>query len=108
MTVSADYLLVILGMLLVTFIPRWTPLFFLSGRDLPLWLRDFLDLVPAAILSALLVPALVTGGDPRAFDLFRPEFFVALPTLAFALKTRSLGGTVVVGMLLYWLAGKMM
>jgi branched-subunit amino acid transport protein len=31
---------------------------------------------------------------------------VALPTLAFAGWTRSLGGTVVVGMLLFWLAGK--
>jgi len=30
-----------------------------------------------------------------------------LPTFLFALMTRSLGGTVVVGMLLYWLAGKM-
>jgi len=30
----------------------------------------------------------------------------ALPTLLFAMKTKSLGGTVVVGMLLFWLLGK--
>jgi branched-subunit amino acid transport protein len=30
------------------------------------------------------------------------ELLAALPTLLFALKTRSLAGTVVVGMLCYW------
>jgi len=29
---------------------------------------------------------------------------VAFPTLIFALKTKSLAGTVVIGMVLYWLA----
>ncbi|WP_422573630.1 hypothetical protein [Methanothrix sp.] len=29
---------------------------------------------------------------------------VAIPTFLFALKTRSLGGTVIVGMALFWLA----
>jgi branched-subunit amino acid transport protein len=33
---------------------------------------------------------------------------VAVPTFIFALKTRSLGGTVVAGMLLFFLAGKLM
>ena len=37
----------------------------------------------------------------------RPELWVALPTFIFAWWTRSLGGTVVVGMLLFWLAGKL-
>jgi branched-subunit amino acid transport protein len=34
--------------------------------------------------------------------------WVALPTFAFAWWQRSLGGSVIVGMLLYWLAGKLM
>jgi branched-subunit amino acid transport protein len=34
------------------------------------------------------------------------ELWVAVPTFWFAVKSRSLGGTVIVGMLLYWLAGK--
>ncbi|HHO47817.1 MAG TPA: AzlD domain-containing protein, partial [Desulfobacteraceae bacterium] len=35
----------------------------------------------------------------------RLELLVAVPTFLFAIKTRSLGGTVLAGMLLYWLAG---
>lgn len=100
------YLLLFFGMGLVTYIPRWLPLFFLSRRTLPRVLIDWLDLIPAAILSSLLLPALVTSGDPRHLDLLQPGLIVAVPTFLFALRTRSLGGTVVAGMGLYWLAGR--
>ena len=107
MPTMSDYLLLCVGMGLVTYLPRWLPLHFLSRRALPQWLVQWLDLIPAAILSALLLPALVLEGDPRHLDLLRPELWVAVPTFAFAVWTRSLGGTVVVGMLLFWLAGKL-
>ena len=102
----ADYIVLLLGMGLVTYLPRWLPLHYLSRRSLPEWFIQWLDLIPAAILSALLLPALVLSGEPRHIDFMRPELWVALPTLAFAWWQRSLGGTVVVGMLLYWLADK--
>lgn len=63
-------------------------------------------LAQKAGLSALVIPELVTSGNPRHLDFFRPQLLVALPTFIFGLKTRSLGGTVVVGMLLFWLVGK--
>jgi branched-subunit amino acid transport protein len=69
---------------------------------------EWLDLIPAAILSALLLPELVTAGDPKVLDLARSELIVAVPTFIFAILTKSLGGTVIVGMLLYWLAGKIL
>lgn len=99
-------MLLILGMGLVTYIPRWIPLLTLSRRKLPDIFVEWLDLIPAAILSAILLPALLITGDPRHLDLLQPGLFVALPTFAFALKTKSLGGTVVVGMLLYWMVDK--
>ena len=106
--VRTDYLLLILGMGLVTYIPRWFPLFFLSKRRLPQWFIEWLDLVPVAILSALIFPDLfVTDGPHRLLKLFQAKSLVAFPTLLFALKTRSLGGTVMVGMVLFWLAEKL-
>lgn len=104
--IRTEYLLLLIGMGLVTFIPRWLPLFYLSRRALPQWFVDWLELIPVAILSALILPELVIAGDPRHLSLFRPHLLVAVPTFLFALKTRSLGGTVVVGMLLFWLTGK--
>jgi branched-subunit amino acid transport protein len=106
--IKSEYLLLVLGMGLVTYIPRWVPILFLSRRQLPRWFAEWLDFIPVAILSALVFPELVTGGSPRYLDLLRPQFIVAVPTFIFALKTRSLGGTVVAGMLLFWLAGKLM
>ena len=108
MTVDPKFLILILGMGIVTYLPRWFPLFFLSTRELPGWLRIWLDFIPAAVLAALILPALVTAGPVRHLDLTRPELIVAVPTLLFALKTRSMGATVLVGMALFWIAGKLL
>ncbi len=99
---NREYMILLLGMGMVTFLPRWLPLILLSRKSVPEWLYQWLELIPSAILSALLLPALMTHGTPRTLNLLRPELLVAFPTLLFALKTRSLGGTVVVGMGLYW------
>ena len=94
---------VIIAMGVVTYVPRWLPLFFLSRRRLPPGLVVWLDFIPAAILSALILPAIVTTGTPRQLEWNRIELWVTIPTLIFALRTRSLAGTVIFGMALYWL-----
>ena len=101
-----EYIILIAAMGTVTYLPRWLPLFFLTRRKLSRIFVEWLELIPAAILAALLLPALVTSGAPRSLDLLRPEMWVAIPTFIFALWTKSLGGTVIVGMLLFWLQGK--
>ena len=103
-----EYLLLFGGMGLATYLPRALPLLYLSQKKLPQWLIDWLGLIPVAILSALLAPSLFTHTAERSFYLGKPELLVAIPTLIFALKTRSLGGTVLIGMFLYWLAGLFM
>ncbi len=99
----STYLLLLLGMGAVTYLPRLLPLLFLSQRNLPGWLTDWLELIPVAILAALLAPQLLLSDGQ--LDPTRRELWVAVPVFLFALKFRSLGGTVLVGMLLYWLAG---
>ncbi|MBN1958888.1 MAG: AzlD domain-containing protein [Desulfuromonadales bacterium] len=101
----SEYLLLFAGMGAVTYLPRALPLIYLAHKKMPQWLIDWLGLIPVAVLSALLAPSLFSATPDRHLDLGRPELLVALPTLLFALKTRSLGGTVLLGMLLYWLAG---
>lgn len=97
------YLLLIAGMGLVTFIPRWLPLFVLAGKRLPRWLVEWLDLIPVAILASLLAPLVLTPESPGRIDLIRPELLAAIPALIFAVRVKSLGGTVIVGMLAFWL-----
>jgi branched-subunit amino acid transport protein len=85
-----------------TYLPRLLPLVVLSRRRLPSWFVEWLELIPAAILSALIAPTLLTNPDPRTLCLDKTELLAAIPTLLFALKTRSLAGTVIVGMICYW------
>lgn len=103
---TADYVLLVLGMGIVTYLPRWIPLVLLSHRQLPQWLSQWLDFIPVAVLSALILPAVVTTGDPRHLDVFQPGLLVSIPVFIFAWKTRSLAGTVIIGMALFWIAGK--
>ena len=100
-----DYLFLFGGMGLVTYLPRALPLLYLAHKKMPQWLIDWLSLIPVAILSALLAPSLFTEAATRSFAFGKLELLVAIPTLLFSLKTRSLGWTVLVGMLLYWLGG---
>lgn len=100
-----DYLFLFAGMGLVTYLPRALPLIYLAHKKLPPGFTDWLGLIPIAVLSALLAPSLFIEATDRSLSLGKAEFIVAIPTLIFALKTRSLGGTVLVGMFLYWLAG---
>lgn len=107
MIIYDNYYILILGMCAVTFLPRWIPLFFLSGRDLPPWFEKWLEMIPVSLLSAILLPSLILTRQPRMIDFFSKELLVAIPTFFIAYFSRSLAGTVVGGMLLYWLAGKL-
>ncbi|MHB9098185.1 MAG: AzlD domain-containing protein [Syntrophales bacterium] len=101
---NSETILIIIGMGIATYLPRWLPLFVLSRYPLPHWLVDWLDFIPAAILSALIFPSLVIAGEPRHLEWCKPDLWIAVPTLLFAFKTKSLAGTVLFGMFLYWLA----
>ena len=98
-----EYILLFAAMGIVTYLPRWLPLVYLAHKRMPAWLVDWLSLIPVAILSSLLAPALFVDGNDLSFS--KTDLWVAVPTLIFALKTRSLRGTLLVGMLLFWLVG---
>lgn len=98
-----EYLLIILGMGLVTYLPRVLPLLLLAQRRLPQGLIDWLSLIPVAILAALLAPGLFLSSHEQTLTLGKPELYAAIPTFLFALRTRSLGLSVIIGMSSYWL-----
>lgn len=91
--------LTILGMMLVTYIPRVLPVWLLSSRPLPRLAVAWLRYVPVAVLAAMLFPAILV--HDRRVDLGLDNLFLwaALPTLLVAWKTRSLFGPVLVGMI---------
>ena len=55
----------VLGMALVTYIPRMIPLAILPGIELPKYLKSFLSFIPIAVLSALIFPGFLDStGEP--------------------------------------------
>lgn len=90
----------ILGMALVTYIPRLFPLLMLSSMSLPPVAIAWLRYVPVAVLAAMLFPSILVNDGQ--INLVNNNLFLlaALPTLIVAWKTRSLFGSVVIGMAL--------
>ena len=92
-SITPNRAMMILGMGLVTCLPRW----------LPLWVAVWLDLIPVAILSALLAPLPLTTALGPHLDLGRSELWAAIKTFGVATWTRSLGGAGLAGMIVFWL-----
>ena len=91
----------IIGMGLVTYLPRSLPLLLLarqraSGHATSPLVEAWLRYVPAAVLAAMVFPSLLHGGEAhsRAGNLY---LWAALPTLVVARTTHSLLGAVLAG-----------
>ncbi len=84
--------------------PRFLPLALLSGKNLHPLLKAWLTLVPAAVLSAILVPSLLL--QDGAFSFGADNLFLWTSIICFTVgwKFRSLSLPVIFGMLLVALA----
>ncbi len=86
------------GMALVTYLTRFAMMPLLSGQ-LPRPVLRWLQLVPVAILSALIAPAVLLVERQLTLGLQIPA---ALVGVVAAWRTRSVLWTIVTGMLAYW------
>lgn len=97
MEVNYYILLVIVGSAIVTFIPRVLPLVLLSRMQIPEWGIQWLKHVPVAVMAALLAQELLLSENHFSISDNLLELIAAVPTFLVAILTRSLLGTVLVG-----------
>ncbi len=96
--------LLILGMFLVTFGVRYLVLAFVSRITLPALVQRALRYVPAAVLSAIIAPAmLITEADGLDFSLRNAALIASLAAILISWRTKNLLLTIVVGMGVYLL-----
>ncbi len=98
-----SHLYLILGMMLVTFGIRYS-MFAVAGRvEFPAWLVSALRYVPPAVLTAIIVPAVLmpTGGTLR-LDPTSPHLVGALAACGVGWWSKNLLLTIVVGMGVFW------
>lgn len=88
----------IVGMAVVTYLPRLLPTVFLSGRTLHPLIAAWLRLVPPAVLAAMLVPSLLVREGSVELGFSNLFLWAALVAFPVACKWQSLSATVLVGM----------
>ncbi len=91
-------LVVILGMMIVTYIPRMLPLAILSRVNIPKGVLDWLGYVPVAVLSALLAPELLLKNGELSINTSNTYLLAAIPCFLAGIYTKNIFITVIVGM----------
>ncbi|HHY46082.1 MAG TPA: AzlD domain-containing protein [Firmicutes bacterium] len=96
---SKTFALMLGGMFLVTYASRVLPIMVLSRLRMPQWLLNWLSFVPAAVLTALLAPAILMpdGSGDLILGLNNQYLIASIPTLVMAIRTRNLILSVAVG-----------
>lgn len=88
----------ILGMTLVTYIPRFLPVAVLSRLEIPEIVVAWLRYIPAAILASLLFPGILVKEKELFINLQNTYLMAALPTFIVAVYKRNIFLTVIAGM----------
>ena len=94
MEIRSEFLTLVLACAAVTAVPRVLPLLVLARLRLPQWLLDWLGYVPVAVLAALLALEVSVTGIAG--------LLATVVALGVAWVTRSLLGTMLAGVAIYW------
>jgi branched-subunit amino acid transport protein len=92
--------LTLLGMMAVTYVPRFVPMWLFASRSMPPLVTAWLRYVPMAVLAAMLFPSLVMPDGRVNLGSSNLFLWAALPATLVAVKTRSLFGSVIVGIVI--------
>ncbi|MFP4642815.1 MAG: AzlD domain-containing protein [Spirochaetales bacterium] len=97
MSVRPEVLLLILGSMAVTIVPRVLPLVLARRFTIPAPLAQWLDYVPVAVIAALLADQLLLAGETAGLAFSAPRIAAGFLALVVGGSTKSVGLTVVVG-----------
>lgn len=101
--ISQQEIILIIGMMLVTFAARY-PLLVLVGKvQLPEQVITALRYVPVAVLTAIIVPAALMPQGTIALGLNNAYLYAALATIGIAWRTKNLLATIIGGMVIFFL-----
>lgn len=88
-------------MTLVTYGSRVLPFLLFKGKNVQGFARDFIELVPIALLAALVIPELLTPGQTVVI-LHNPYLWAGVFTFLFSRFVPNLFLGIVFGMTVFW------
>ena len=89
---------------LLTFVLRWSFIALIDSVEMPVSIRRALRFVPAAVLSAIIAPAVIVQDGAIDVSLHNLHLIAALLAAAVAVpwRTRNIFYTITAGMLVLW------
>ncbi len=100
-SMSTEYLSTIVLMTLVTYGSRVLPFLLFKGKNVQGFARDFIELVPIALLAALVIPELVTPGGTIIL-IHNPFLWTGALMFVFSRFVPNLFLGIVFGMAVFW------
>lgn len=100
---SAEILYCILGMCAVSYLPRVLPPFILAKTSMSPFVERWLRYVPTSVFGALVFSEIFIDGDKLNLSLGNIHLITSFIVLAVAVRTKSLGKSIVTGMFIFWL-----
>ena len=97
---DSTFIWIILGTMVVTYIPRMLPLVLLSKSTLPKKVEQFLDNIPIAILGSILFSSLLIRDESIDFSFHNEYLIVGVITIVFAKFVKRVDLIVVCGIVL--------
>lgn len=97
-TLTTNEWIIILGMTIVTFLPRYGTLALLGRIELPKPIFNALKFVPPAVLSAIILPGLLLKEGQMNIALDNSYLVAGIFSAVAAWRTRNLLLTIVLGM----------
>jgi branched-subunit amino acid transport protein len=108
MSTQAQFWVIIVGLAVGTFLLRSIPLWAYGRREMPRWLERLLRHVPAAALTALIVPSALYSRADGVYTLAPERTIAAVVALLVALKFRNIIAVIAAGMITLWVVQALM
>ena len=92
-----------IALALGTFALRYSFIYLFGKVEVPDWLRDALKFVPASVLAALVLPALVYSEGALDISLNNIRLLAGIGGALVAWRIKNVLWTIIVGMVLLWI-----
>lgn len=100
-TSTLHHLILVVGSMIVAYIPRFLPLRIFASREIPEWFNEWMKYVPVSLFTALVVKDLFMDTKTYAFVGCQnlAKIIASIIVIAIAYRSRSMGLSVVLGLI---------
>ncbi len=100
---NSTLMLMLIIIALGTFFLRFSFIFLYGKLTLPLWMHRSMRFVPAAVLAALIFPAIMIQSGQLDLSLGNSRFMAGTLAMFVSWRSKNLLATIAVGLISFWI-----